>query len=81
MRQDYADQLERNYLDKGMDVYVRLSGKRKDTISIKYVLLSRPAVYKIQKDGQLLDEMRQLGFKKAIFADGMDTTYTFNLSE
>jgi len=81
MRQEYSDRLERNYLDKGMDVYVRLNGKFKDSISIKYVLLSRPAVYKIQKDGKLLDEMRQLGFKKAVFIDGMDTTYTFNLAE
>lgn len=81
IRTNYADTLERNYLDKGMDVHVDVSGKKKDTIRLQYIMFTRPAVYKIQKNGKLLEEMRQLGFRKVIFADGYDTSWTFDLTK
>lgn len=81
MRVEYAHRLETSYLDKGMDVHVRVQGKMKDSITLKYVLFSRPAVHKIHQDGKLLDEMRQLGFRKAVFADGYDTSWTFDLTK
>lgn len=81
MREAYANRLEANYLDNGMDVHVRVQGKKKDSITLKYVLFSRPAVHKIHQDGKLLEEMRQLGFRKAVLADGYDTSWTFDLTK
>ncbi len=46
-RELFAQTAERNYLEKGMDVSLTLSGPDKTTIKFKYVLMSRPLVHQL----------------------------------
>jgi hypothetical protein len=78
-RSEYAKQYERNLLEAGMDVYVSTSGPQHTTLRIQYVLLSRPVVYQIINDRALMRNWRELGFKKALFTDGYNETYTVDV--
>jgi len=81
LRIDAARDFEDNALDKGMDMHVNVSGKNKDIITFRYVLISRPLVHKLGKDGELINRLRDLEFKKAIFTDGYDSSWTFDFSK
>lgn len=78
-RQAYAETLEKTYLEQGMDVSVSLSGPDNTTIKLKYVLMSRPMVYKLTNDAEAMGRLRELGFKKAIFTDGYFHTWDYPL--
>ncbi|MFZ5451392.1 MAG: hypothetical protein ACOZF2_05920 [Thermodesulfobacteriota bacterium] len=79
-RKEFADDLERRYLDKGMDIRITVSGRANTTIKLRYVLFSRPLVYKLAKEG-FLDNLVKGGFKKAIFTDGFRHSWTYDLSK
>ena len=79
VRAKYADEAERLFLDQGLDFHVTVSGRSNTTISFKYVLMSRPIVYKMQNDTNLMQRLREMGFKKLIMTDGFYETWTFDL--
>ncbi|MFZ5447991.1 MAG: hypothetical protein ACOZFS_05075 [Thermodesulfobacteriota bacterium] len=79
-RKNYVKQLELNYLEAGLDIEVSISGKNQTTITLKNILLSRPVIYKLTKDGELLSKFKSLGFKKAVFSDGYNS-YTYDLTK
>jgi hypothetical protein len=79
-RINYVKQLELNYLEAGMDIEVSISGKNQTTITLKNILLSRPVIYKLTKNGELLSKFKSLGFKKAVFSDGYNS-YTYDLTK
>ena len=79
-RKDFADQAERQYLLQGMDVHLEARGRDADTLYLKFVLLGRPDVYQFSTDSDLQAKLRELGFKKAIFTDGYDETWTVNIN-
>ena len=58
------------------DMYVRTSGPGNTTITFRYVLMSRPMVYNLVNDAGFMAKLRSLGFKKAVFTDGYDETWT-----
>lgn len=68
--------LETTFLDAGRDVYVKSEGKELRTLRVKYVLMSRPMVYKFQQDRKTRETLRDLGFTKLIFTDGYNDTWT-----
>jgi hypothetical protein len=74
-----AAQAERNYLDKGMDVSLTLSGPEKKIIKFKYVLMSRPMVHQLTNDEGFMSTLRGAGFKSIIFTDGYFNTWTQEL--
>lgn len=74
-----AEQMERNYLEKNMDVTVTVSGPNNTTIKLKYVLISRPLVYQLTNDSEFMGNLRSAGFKKVIFTDGYFNTWTQDL--
>lgn len=75
-RRRAADILETTFLDAGRDVYVRSEGKELRTLRVKYILMSRPLVYKFQQDHKTRETLRDLGFTKLIFTDGYRDTWT-----
>ena len=81
LREEAATRMENKFLDQGMDVHVTVSGKNKDIITLKYVLISRPLVHQLNKDGTLIDNLQRMEFKKAIFTDGYRATWTFDLTK
>lgn len=78
-REKLADEIERNFLSQGMDVYIHLSGSKKTVIKLEYVLFSRPLIYKIANETNFLQNLREAGFKKVIFNDKYKTSLTYNL--
>lgn len=74
-----AGQMEKKLLSEGMDATVTVAGPEKTTITFKYVLFSRPLVYKLTNETEFLQNMRDAGFRKVIFTDGYYNTWTYDL--
>lgn len=75
----YASKLEQIFVEHGMDVTVRAYGANKDRLSLKYVLMSKPLVYKFENEMKFSEQARMFNFKKIIYTDGYDSTWTENL--
>ena len=75
----YASTAEEIFVRNGMDVKVTASGAKKDQLRLKYVLMSQPLVYKFQNEMKINDQARVFGFKKIIYSDGYDETWTVDL--
>jgi hypothetical protein len=85
-RTSYAKEIERSFLQAGYDVSVAVSGPKATILRLRYVLFSRPLVYKLTTDSYgketgLLDTCRKLGFQKIIFTDGYEKTWSYSLKE
>jgi len=78
-RQNFADAYERQLLDQGMDVYVSALGKTKQTLKVKWVLVSRPLVYKMINNPEFISKLREMGFKKLVMTDGYNDTWNIDL--
>lgn len=78
-RRNAAKVMETTFLDGGSDVYVSAEGKEFRTLRIRYILMSRPLVYKIQKNAAVLDNWRDLGFREVILTDGYNSVWTMKL--
>jgi hypothetical protein len=78
-RQIYASAMEEIFVKNGLDVRVTATGTKKDQLRLRYVLMSKPLVYKFQNEMNLDDRARDVGFKKIIFTDGYDETWTIDL--
>ncbi len=76
-REKFAYEYEKKLLEEGMDVYVRAQGKDKTTLYLKYVLFSRPLIYNLVNDSNFSNLVTSNGFKKVIFTDGYDSTWTY----
>ena len=75
----YASTAEEIFVRSGMDVKVSASGSKKDQLRLKYVLMSQPLVYKFQNEMKISDQAAVFGFKKVIYTDGYDETWTVDL--
>lgn len=78
-REQFIKNSEGNLLDRGMDVYLSLEGKKKDTLVIKYLMVSRPFVHQMSKDEGFLQNLRYQKFVKVKFTDGYDDVWTLDL--
>ncbi len=80
-REQMADRMETNLLSQGMDVRIKLSGPGKTVMKMTYVLMSRPLVYKLTNESDFLDNLKKAGFKKVIFHDGYNYSWTYDLKK
>ena len=64
-----------------MDISVTTMGDRHSTLYMKYVLMSRPTVYNMINDHELLATLRGFGFKTVIFSDGFDSVWQYSITE
>lgn len=83
-REDWARTFERQMLDQGMDVRVSLRGSRKTVVKVTYVLIGRVGVHQITNGGSMrpgstLANLQDLGFRKVVFSDGYDESYSYDL--
>lgn len=75
-REAYAREFETMMLEQYQDFYVRTSGPKSTILTIRYVLMSRPLVYKLTTSDTFMNKLRFLGFKKVVFTDGYYNTWT-----
>jgi hypothetical protein len=78
-RQAAAERMQRTLQSKGIDVQVTLEGKEKNEIRFEYIRFSRPLIFRIQNETELLWNLQRDGFKKAVFTDGQLHTWKYDL--
>lgn len=76
-RKNYGLKLRDNFLDKGLDIKVSVSGDKNENIKMTFPLFNDVWAHRMQKDG-LLGEMKALGFKKVTLTDNYDYTVYWN---
>lgn len=79
-RRAFAEVTENAYLASGKDVHISVAGKDATTIIMKYVLIDRPSVYQFNNNAELIGNLKDLGFRKAILTDGYDHSWTVDLT-
>ena len=78
-REVFASATEEVFIKSGMDIKVTVAGAKKEQLRLKYVLMSQPLVYKFQNDAKLPEQARFLGFRKIVYSDGYDETWSVDL--
>lgn len=78
-RQIYASAMEEIFVKSGMDVKVTAGGAKKDRLTLKYVLMSKPMVYKLDNEVKLSEQARTFGFKKITYTDGYNESWNQDL--
>ncbi len=83
-RTNTAKNLEKNFLDNGLDIRVSLGGRYKDRLTLTYVLMSRPLAHQITQqssrgEGTVLGNLERVGFKAVTFSDGYNESWSYNL--
>jgi hypothetical protein len=78
-REIYASVLTESFVKNGMDVKISATGAKKDVLRLKFVLMSQPLVYKFQNELKIPEQARSFGFKKVIYTDGYNETWTVDL--
>jgi len=68
-RDNYAQELERSLLSRGLDATVRAVGKNHDTLRISWAAMSRPVVYNMMTSEGMVQQVPQLGFTRVILTD------------
>lgn len=70
-RLTYAKLLRERYLDQNLDIKVKVTGKGNDHLTLQFALFNDVWAHKFQK-GDLVDEVRKLGFHRVDMTDGYD---------
>jgi hypothetical protein len=77
----FAKALEGRLLEEGKNVDLIATGPKFTTLKYKWIGVSKSFVYQIQNDTTFLENCQTLGFKKVVFTNGYDETYTWDLSK
>lgn len=77
-REVMAELLQTHYLDEGINMKIRVSGRDSNTIKLTWVLVDEVFVHHYGK-GEDLQVLRELGFTKVLLSDGYTKTWTFDL--
>jgi hypothetical protein len=80
-REILTDELEQNYLSRGMLVNIELSGPDKTSIRLVCPLLRETSVEKIFHETNLFVYLRKAGFKKVILGDNEEYARTYNIGK
>lgn len=70
-RKVYENTLRNNFLDAGLDIKVRVSGKESSVITLEYALFNDVWFRKFEKEGHF-DRLAGMGFVKIVLDDGYD---------
>lgn len=77
-RKDFANNLEQVFIEKRMNTDVTAHGPRNTILRIKWALASKVSANDLHKSG-IVEQAEKAGFKKLIFTDGYDSSWTWNL--
>jgi len=71
-RKEYAKEIDRQLLDKGIESSTYTTGPDATTLVIKDILAGRVRAHELSKNEGLFTELRVLGFKKLIYQNGLE---------
>ena len=79
-RKEIRSTLDDLFLQSGMDVKVRVHGTKSTRVTLTYVFFSnRVVVHNLLEDGNLLQLLQKVGFKKLTFSDGFQYSTSVSL--
>jgi hypothetical protein len=81
LRRELVEKQEHIALKNGIDAHITARGIGNKIYKFEYILLSRPLVYQMVNENNLVTKLRSHGFTKAILTDGNDRTWTFDLTK
>lgn len=70
-RREMAGRMRTSFLDSGLDIKVRTSGRYADRITFEYVLFNDVWSHRFQKEG-IVSQLKAAGFKRIDLTDGYD---------
>jgi hypothetical protein len=70
-RREMAERMRTSFLDSGLDIKVKTSGRYADRITFEYVLFNDVWSHRFQKEG-VIGQLRTAGFKRIDLTDGYD---------
>ena len=80
-RRDYANEMEKTWLKNGMDAHVSTSGSKSTTLVIRYVLVSRPLLFKLMNETPFVENAKKVGFTNIHFTNGYDVQGTYDIAK
>ena len=80
-REDFASDLERDYLKRGMDMRVRAEDTDKTTLKMTHILMGRPLVYQFTNDSDFIDVLYRFGFGKLIMSNGYGQSWSCTVTD
>ena len=78
-RKAFARRVENEFLKSGMDVTLTTSGPKATTLNFRYVLVSRPFLYKLANESAFLANCKSAGFARVHFTDGYSASANYDL--
>jgi hypothetical protein len=78
-RQAAAKVMENNLLGQGFNVDVNAIGLHHTTLRLKWILVSKVTAYQFSQQGDTLQGLKDMGFKKFTITDGYDESWTWTL--
>lgn len=81
LREVFAKNMERSLLDKGITTDIQAKGNNKQILEYKYALMSKAVVYKLVNESYALETAKKAGFKKIVFTDGFNSSWTYDLTK
>jgi hypothetical protein len=78
-RKEFARKMESNFLKNGMDVTLTTTGAKSTILNFRYVLVSRPFLFKLANETEFLKNCKRVGFTKVNFSDGYDASASYDL--
>ena len=81
-RMAYAKFMEESLLRKDMNVDVIAYGPKHKYMKLKWVLVSKAVAFNFgEQRGDLIKQMRDMGFSKFVLTDGYDESWTWDLTK
>lgn len=80
-RKEFVHKLESDFLKNGMDVRLTTGGAKATILNFRYVLVSRPFLYKLANESALLQNAKRVGFTRVHFTDGYGATANYDLNK
>jgi hypothetical protein len=77
-RRQFAKLLRDRYLDKGLNIFVTVSGAHAERLTLRFALFNEVWTHQFAK-GDLIEEIRIMGFKRVDFTDGYNFDQYFLL--
>jgi hypothetical protein len=78
-RKEFARTMESSFLKNGMDVTLTTTGAKGTILTFRYVLVSRPFLYKLANETEFLKNCKRVGFTKVNFSNGYDASASYDL--
>jgi len=80
-RKEFVRKLENDFLGNGVDVRLTTSGAKGTILNLRYVLVSRPLLYKLANESTFLENAKHVGFARVHFTDGYGAAANYDLSK